>query len=60
MHAVNAYPASAPIGPWCLAHGAFIAKRFVRQLDAERFRLLMDGLLLVAGVTMLWAAAAVV
>jgi uncharacterized membrane protein YfcA len=41
-----------------LVGGAFIAKHFVRQLDAERFRLLMDGLLLVAGATMLWAAAA--
>lgn len=39
-----------------LVAGAFIARRFVRQLDAERFRLLMDGLLLVAGLTMLWAA----
>jgi uncharacterized membrane protein YfcA len=38
--------------------GAFIAKRYVRQLDAERFRLLMDGLLLVAGGTMLWSAVA--
>lgn len=41
-----------------LVAGAFIAKRFVRQLDPQRFRLLMDGLLLVAGLTMLWAAAA--
>ena len=40
-----------------LVAGAFIAKRYVRQLDADRFRLLMDGLLLVAGLTMLWAAA---
>ena len=40
-----------------LVAGAFIAKHFVRQIDAERFRLLMDGLLLVAGLTMLWAAA---
>ncbi len=40
-----------------LVAGAFIAKRYVRQLDAERFRLLMDGLLLVAGGVMLWAAA---
>lgn len=39
-----------------LVAGAFIAKRYVRQLDAERFRLLMDALLLVAGLTMLWAA----
>jgi uncharacterized protein len=40
-----------------LVAGAFIAKRYVRQLDAQKFRLLMDGLLLVAGATMLWAAA---
>ncbi len=40
-----------------LMAGAFLAKRYVRQLDADRFRLLMDGLLLVAGLTMLWAAA---
>ena len=39
-----------------LMAGAFIAKRYVRQLDAQRFRLLMDGLLLVAGGTMLWSA----
>jgi len=39
-----------------LVAGAFIAKRYVRQLDAERFRLLMDGLLLAAGAAMLWAA----
>jgi hypothetical protein len=37
--------------------GSFLAKRFVRQLDANRFRLLMDGLLLMAGLVMLWAAA---
>jgi uncharacterized protein len=41
-----------------LMAGAFIARRYVRQLDANRFRLLMDGLLLVAGLAMLWAAAA--
>lgn len=40
-----------------LVAGAFVAKRYVRQLDAQKFRLLMDGLLLVAGATMLWAAA---
>lgn len=39
-----------------LVAGAFIAKRYVRQIDAAKFRLLMDGLLLVAGLTMLWAA----
>ena len=37
--------------------GAFIAKRFVLKMDAERFRLLMDGLMLVSGVTLLWTAA---
>ena len=36
--------------------GSFIAKRFVLKLDPERFRLLMDGLMLVSGLTMLWAA----
>lgn len=39
-----------------LVAGAFIAKRFVLQIPAEKFRLMMDGLLLVAGLTMLWAA----
>jgi uncharacterized protein len=40
-----------------LMAGAFVAKRYVRKLDAQKFRLLMDGLLLAAGATMLWAAA---
>jgi uncharacterized protein len=40
-----------------LVAGAFIAKHYVRQIDADRYRLLMDGLLLIAGVVMLWAAA---
>jgi uncharacterized membrane protein YfcA len=39
-----------------LVAGAFIAKRFVLQIPAEKFRLMMDGLLLIAGMTMLWAA----
>lgn len=39
-----------------LVVGSFIAKRFVQRLNAESFRLLMDGLLAVAGLTMLWAA----
>lgn len=39
-----------------LMAGAFIAKRFVTHLDAAKFQLLMDGLLLTAGLTMLWAA----
>jgi uncharacterized membrane protein YfcA len=41
-----------------LVAGAFIAKRYVQKIPAERFRLLMDGLLLMAGLTMLWAAVA--
>ena len=40
-----------------LTAGSFIAKRFVLRLDPERFRLLMDGLMLVSGVAMLWTAA---
>ena len=36
-----------------LMSGAFIAKRFVLHLKPEMFRLLMDGIMLVAGVTML-------
>ena len=38
--------------------GSFVAKRFVLKLDAEHFRTLMDGLLLLSGLTMLWAALA--
>jgi hypothetical protein len=36
--------------------GAFLAKRFVLRLDPDSFRLLMDGLMLVAGLSMLWSA----
>ncbi len=39
-----------------LVAGAFIAKRFVTGLDAAKFKNIMDGLLLFAGLTMLWAA----
>ena len=39
-----------------LMAGAFIAKRFVLKIDAARFRLLMDGLLLLSGLTLLSAA----
>ncbi len=39
-----------------LVAGAFIAKRVVHRIDTSQFKLLMDGLLLLAGVTMLWAA----
>lgn len=37
--------------------GAFIAKRLVLRIDATRFDLLMDALLLAAGLSMLWSAA---
>src|SRR5882672_10113125 len=40
-----------------LMSGAFIAKRFVLRLDADMFRLVMDGIMLAAGVSMLWTAA---
>jgi uncharacterized membrane protein YfcA len=39
-----------------LMAGAFIAKRFVLKMDANRFRLLMDGLMLLSGLTLLGAA----
>lgn len=39
-----------------LMAGAFIAKRFVLKMDATRFRLLMDGLMLLSGGALLWAA----
>ena len=40
-----------------LMSGAFIAKRFVLQLDPNVFRLLMDGIMIVAGLSLLWSAA---
>jgi uncharacterized membrane protein YfcA len=39
-----------------LMAGTFLAKHVVVKLPAERFRVLMDGLLLVSGAAMLWAA----
>ena len=36
--------------------GAFISKRFVMRLDPDSFRFLMDGLMLVAGLSMFWSA----
>jgi uncharacterized membrane protein YfcA len=36
--------------------GSYLSKRFVVKLSADRFQLLMDGLMLVSGGTMLWAA----
>ena len=39
-----------------LMFGAFIAKRFVLHLDANVFRLVMDGIMIVAGLSMLFDA----
>ena len=39
-----------------LMAGTFIAKRFVLKMDAARFRLLMDGLMLLSGLSLLFAA----
>lgn len=36
--------------------GSFIAKRFVLELEPEKFNLLMDALLLASGLAMLWTA----
>ena len=40
-----------------LVAGAFIGRHFVRQLDPQSFRLMVDGLLLLEGVARMWAAA---
>lgn len=39
-----------------LMAGSYLAKRFVLKMPAERFRLLMDALMLMSGLAMLWAA----
>ena len=39
-----------------LMAGAFIAKPFLLKLDANVFRLVMDGIMLAAGLSMLWNA----
>jgi uncharacterized membrane protein YfcA len=41
-----------------LMAGAFIAKRFVLKLEPEVFRRVMDGIMIAAGLSMLWNAAA--
>jgi hypothetical protein len=40
-----------------LMFGAFIAKRFVLRLEPDIFRLVMDAIMLAAGLSMLWNAA---
>jgi uncharacterized membrane protein YfcA len=39
-----------------LMAGAFIAKRYVLKLQPEMFRLVMDGIMILAGLSMLWNA----
>jgi len=40
-----------------LMAGAFVAKRFVLRLGPHVFRLIMDGIMLAAGASLLWTAA---
>ncbi len=40
-----------------LMAGAFIAKRFVLRMEPGVFRVVMDGLMIVSGLSMLWNAA---
>jgi uncharacterized membrane protein YfcA len=40
-----------------LMSGAFIAKRFVLRLEPDVFRLVMDGIMIAAGISLLWSAA---
>ena len=40
-----------------LMFGAFIAKRFVLHLEPDIFRLIMDGIMIAAGLSLLWTAA---
>jgi len=37
--------------------GAFVAKPFVLRLNADLFRIVMDGIMLLSGLSMLWNAA---
>jgi uncharacterized membrane protein YfcA len=39
-----------------LMAGTFLSKRFVMKLDAETFRYMLDGLMLISGLAMLWNA----
>jgi uncharacterized membrane protein YfcA len=36
--------------------GAFVAKRFVLKLEPDSFRLVMDAIMIAAGLSMLWNA----
>jgi hypothetical protein len=48
-------PALSPHGEE--AFGAFIAKRFVLRLEPDIFRMIMDAIMIAAGLAMLWTAA---
>ena len=39
-----------------LMAGTFLSKRLVMQMDAQSFRYMLDGLMLVSGLAMLWNA----
>ncbi len=39
-----------------LMFGAFVAKRFVLHLKPDGFRIIMDAIMLTAGVSLLWTA----
>jgi uncharacterized membrane protein YfcA len=39
-----------------LMAGTFLSKRFVMKLDANAFRYMLDGLMLISGLAMLWNA----
>jgi uncharacterized protein len=39
-----------------LTVGTFVAKPFVHRLDPQHFRWMMDGIMLVSGITLLWTA----
>ena len=45
------------VAGWSLMFGAFIAKRFVLQLEPDLFRLIMDGIMLAAGASLFWTSA---
>jgi len=39
-----------------LTVGTFVARPFVQRLDPEHFRWMMEGIMLVSGITLLWTA----
>ncbi len=39
-----------------LMFGAFVARRFVLHLKPDAFRIIMDAIMLTAGVSLLWTA----